>query len=370
MLKIDSSPGREFQPLTFHMKLGLIIYGSLDILSGGYLYDRKLVEYLRTQGDTVQIISLPWRNYAAHLTDNLYFRLPPGLDLLIQDELNHPSLLSANSQSHQYPVISLVHHLRCSEQRPGLQNWFYHIIEKRYLNSVDGFIFNSQTTKRVVNRLVESRKPDIVAYPPTDRFGEGLSKAEIETRAKEPGPLRILFLGNVIYRKGLHTLLGAISFQTSAFSLDVIGGLTAETSYVSAIKEKVTVNGLQSFVRFHGPLDNEELITKLKSAQVLVVPSSYEGFGIVYLEGMAFGLPAIGATSGGASEIISDGENGFLIPPDDAKLLAERLSALANDRELLARMSLNALERYRQQPTWEETAGRIRDFLHVIASHR
>ena len=90
---------------------------------------------------------------------------------------------------------------------------------------------------------------------------------------------------------------------------------------------------------------------------MLVVPSSYEGFGIVYLEGMAFGLPAIGTTAGAASEIITDGENGFLIPPDDSETLSERLSMLANDRELLARMSVKALERYRQQPTWDETAG-------------
>ena len=58
-----------------NMKIGLIIYGSLDTLSGGYLYDRMLVDYLRAQGDTVEIISLPWRNYAAHLTDNFWFRL-------------------------------------------------------------------------------------------------------------------------------------------------------------------------------------------------------------------------------------------------------------------------------------------------------
>ncbi len=52
------------------MKIDLIIYGSLDTLSGGYLYDRLLVDYLRTQGDMVEIVSLPWRNYTAHLTDN------------------------------------------------------------------------------------------------------------------------------------------------------------------------------------------------------------------------------------------------------------------------------------------------------------
>ncbi len=352
------------------MKIGFLIYGSLDTLSGGYLYDRKLVRYLRDQGDTVEIISLPWRDYAAHLTDNFRFRLPPDLDLLIQDELNHPSLLSANSRPRTYPVISLVHHLRCSEQRPAWQNWFYRMIEKRYLNSVDGFIFNSQTTKRVVNSLVENSKPDVVAYPPMDRFGHPVSKDEVFARAKENGPLRLLFLGNVIHRKGLHTLLEAIRLQTLDVRLDIIGGLTAEPKYAQEIQEKSKVSGLRSKVYFHGPLDNEDLIAKLKSAHVLVVPSSYEGFGIVYLEGMAFGLPAIGTTSGAACEIISDGETGFLVPPDGAKTLAERLSTLANDRDLLARMSLNALERYRQQPTWEETAGQILKFLHVIASHR
>ena len=133
------------------------------------------------------------------------------------------------------------------------------------------------------------------------------------------------------------------------------------------MRERVAVHGLQSTVHFHGPLDNEDLIAKLKSAHVLAVPSSYEGFGIVYLEGMAFGLPAIGTTAGAAAEIISDGENGYLVPPDDAETLVERLSLLANNRELLARMSVNALARYRQQPTWEQTATKIREFLYVIA---
>jgi glycosyltransferase involved in cell wall biosynthesis len=129
------------------------------------------------------------------------------------------------------------------------------------------------------------------------------------------------------------------------------------------MQKRAEVSSLKSKVHFHGSLDNEDLIAKLRSAHLLVVPSSYEGFGIVYLEGMAFGLPAIATTAGGASEIISDGETGFLIPPDDAATLAERLSTLAGDRELLARMSVNALRRYRQQPMWESTAEHIREFL-------
>ena len=345
------------------MKLGLVIYGSLETLSGGYLYDRKLVEYLRNTGDTVDIISLPWRNYAAHLTDNLHFRLPLNLDLLIQDELNHPSLLSANIHPRIYPVVSLVHHLRGSEQRTAWQNWFYRLIEKRYLNSVDAFILNSETTKNVVHGVVENRKPNIIAYPPTDRFGHPVTENEVATRAHETGPLRILFLGNVIHRKGLHTLLEATSFQPTAFSLDVVGGWDTEPNYVSAMQKKVTVNGLRSVVKFHGPLDHADLAAILKSAQVLVVPSSYEGFGIVYLEGMAFGLPAIGTNAGAASEIITEGENGFLITPDDVETLSKKLTLLAQDRDLLESMSIKALERYRYQPTWNETAGQIREFL-------
>ncbi len=57
------------------MRLGLVIYGNLETISGGYLYDRKLVEHLERQGDQVEIISLPWRNYARHLGDNLQIHL-------------------------------------------------------------------------------------------------------------------------------------------------------------------------------------------------------------------------------------------------------------------------------------------------------
>jgi len=360
------------------MKIGLVIYGSLDTLSGGYLYDRKLVEYLRTQGDTVEVISLPWRNYAAHLTDNIHFRLPfsnviasgakqsptqQKFDILIQDELNHPSLIAANAGKHPHPIISLVHHLRCSEFRPRWQNAIYRMVEKKYLQSVDGFIFNSQTTERVVNSLIENSMPSVLAYPPTDRFGNPIPEQEIIERAKST-QLRILFLGNVINRKGLHTLLDALLIlQPSQFILDIVGSLSSEPDYAKKMQDFVTTLNLSSFVFLHGPLDNEPLKQMLRQSHILVVPSRYEGFGIVYLEGMCFGLPALGTTAGAASEIISDGVDGFLINPGDVHLLASRLKALAEKREVLVRMSLAARERYLRQPRWEETAHEIRAFM-------
>jgi glycosyltransferase involved in cell wall biosynthesis len=100
-----------------------------------------------------------------------------------------------------------------------------------------------------------------------------------------------------------------------------------------------------------------------RQAHVLVVPSSYEGFGIVYLEGMGFGLPAIATTAGAAGEIITHGRDGYLIEPDDAAALAGYLHELATDRKLLLRLSLNAMKRFSVQPGWSQTAKSIRDFL-------
>jgi glycosyltransferase involved in cell wall biosynthesis len=193
--------------------------------------------------------------------------------------------------------------------------------------------------------------------------------------------LRILFLGNVIYRKGLHTLLKAVSItctartpvlvygargrkcQPSAFEIDIVGSLTSEPQYAKQIQEYIAQNHLSSLVFLHGSLDKEPLIAKFRQAHVLVVPSSYEGFGIVYLEGMCFGLPAIGTTAGAANEMVSDGVDGFLIEPENANELAKKLTILNEQRDLLIQMSLAARERYLRQPKWEETARRIREFL-------
>ena len=78
---------------------------------------------------------------------------------------------------------------------------------------------------------------------------------------------------------------------------------------------------------------------------------------------MSFGLPAIATTSLGASEIIAHGENGFLIECDDSKSLAHNLQSLISHRDLLTEMSLNALERFKKHPTWEESMRKAREFI-------
>lgn len=354
------------------MNIGLLIYGSLETLSGGYLYDRQLVNHLISAGDQVEVVSLPSRNYASNLMDNFSDTLIRRLaslpfDLLLQDELNHPSLFHLNydlrSKVH-YPMVSIVHHLRCSETHPSWQKRLYRWVENRYLRSVDGFVFNSHTTHQVVQSLLGEDKPNVVAFPAGDRLRPDINQEQIVLRAKHNGALRLLFLGNVIPRKGLHTLLQALSqIPNHRWHLTVVGNLEMDQPYVSKIMKMVKQYRFDKMIKLSGPFEKNDLNHVMKRSHVMVVPSTYEGFGIAYLEGMGFGLPAIASTAGGASELITPGVDGFLIPPKNSNLLAGHITRLIEDREFLSKMSLAARERYLRHPTWEQTSQRIRSFL-------
>jgi len=353
------------------MRVGLVIYGGLERVSGGYLYDRMLVEHLRRAGDQVEVYSLPWRNYLRHLGDNLssalFQRLHRAeLDVLLQDELNHPSLAWLNRRLRRYtsyPIVCIVHHLRSSEVHSSGLRRFYRWVERRYLASVDGFIFNTQTTRDVVENLIGKGRPSVVAKPAADHLPPTVTKEQIVARARRPGRLHILFVANLIRRKGLHTLLDSLRAAPFPWSLTVVGSTDVDASYTRSLLRQVARGEMGTRVRFLGARPNAELSGLMAESHLMVVPSSYEGFGIVYLEGMGFGLPAIGTTAGGAQEIVRHGENGFLIAPGDSQALASHLSRLASDRGLLLKLSLAARETYERSPTWENAARRIRAFL-------
>jgi glycosyltransferase involved in cell wall biosynthesis len=354
------------------VRVGLVIYGSLETISGGYIYDRVLVEHLRRQGDQVVIISLPWRNYGRHLSDNLsrplYRQLSQSsFDVLLQDELNHPSLFWFNRRLRnrvRYPILAIVHHLRCSEVRPAWQNRLYRWVEQEYLKTIDGFIFNSQTTRSAVEELIGAGRPGVVVNPGADRLHLNLAPAQIARRARRSGPLQVLFIGNLIPRKGLHTLLDGLSrLPRGSWRLDVVGNLEVDPAYVRAIRYQIAEMGLTRQVALLGSLPDARLVTHMAQSHLLSVPSYYEGFGIVYLEGMGAGLPAIASQAGAAREIITHGQDGFLVPPGDATALARHVQALIEDRERLVQMSLAAHVRYLAHPSWVESMEHIRQFL-------
>ncbi len=358
------------------MRVGFLLSGSLDTLTGGYIYDRQLVNHLKLKGHQVDVIQLPVPSHAASFLYNptLWFsRQLNGstFDVLLEDELDHPALFLANRRLKSrgnLPVISIVHNLRSCEKRAAWQNRFYRQIEYFYLRSVDGFIFNSRTTRNAVENLIGPQRSSVTACPGGDRLPFQITEAEIIERAKRPGPLRVLFLGNLFRNKGLHILLESLAkLPQNSYVLTVVGDLTMERAYVKAITEQIRERNLSGKVFITGPLNNGELATRLMDSHILAVPSFYEGYGIAYLEGMGFGLPAIATTAGAAGEIITQGRDGFLITPGDSTTLSRHLQSLHEDRNLLTFMSVNAFQRFKSHPTWQASGDKILDFLQACS---
>lgn len=365
------------------MRTGLVVYGSLEVVSGGNLYDQILVSHLRSSGHSVEVVSIPLRSYALNLAQNFAAGVRRRLvrssfDVLLEDELAHPSLVRLNRALRRriaappVSIVSIVHHLRSSEERAEWQNDLYRRVEKHYLLSVDAFVFNSETTKETVESLLGQKTWNVVATPGGDRLARAITATEVVARAMKEGELRILFVGTLIPRKGLHRLLKALhSLGGRPFRLDVVGSEEADRRYAAAIRGEVRKLGLEGRVQFHGALAGGNLEERFRAAQLLVVPSSYEGFGIVYLEAMGFGLPVIASASGATDEIVRHESTGFLVPSGDVWSLARRIESLLEDRALLSQMSLAAFEAFEDHPGWEDSMRRIEGFLvELHTTHR
>lgn len=362
------------------MRVGLVIYGSLDTLTGGYLYDRKLVEHLSAHGDEVDVVSLPWRSYGRHLGDNvtpaLARRLDSGrFDVLLQDELNHPSLVLTNRRLRRRdacPVVAIVHVLRCDELAASPWHPLYAAVERRYLGSVDAGVFCCQATRTRAERLLGTAMAGVVVHPGSDHLGAPPPVAAVVARANERGPLRVVSVANVVARKNLHVLVEALArLPLDAWRLTVAGSLTMDPGQVRRVRRLIDGAGVGANVELLGPLPNAAVGELLARADVLAVPSSYEGLAIAYLEAMHLGVPVIATTAGGAGEVVEDGREGRLVDPDDLDGLAARLCELACDRPRLERMSLAARSRAERHPSWEQSLGRARALLtSLVHDHR
>ncbi|MCB0037161.1 MAG: glycosyltransferase family 4 protein, partial [Anaerolineales bacterium] len=165
-----------------------------------------------------------------------------------------------------------------------------------------------------------------------------------------------------------HTLLRALDqVPHQQWKLDIVGNLEADLYYSLAMQRHVAQSGWQKQVRFWGPLDHDNLADRYREANLLVMPSEYESFGIVYLEAMSFGVPPVGSTAGAAKEIITHGENGFLIAPDDQDALSNIIKNVHTNRPYLLELSQNARTRYEAHPTWTESCAQIHQFLQQVA---
>lgn len=160
---------------------------------------------------------------------------------------------------------------------------------------------------------------------------EGQHAAAATTRLE--GTPSVLFAGSNFERKGLPALLKAMEIvvrQHPAAMLHVVG----KDPKLRLLQAAAATAGIGGNVKFYGGMDNAKLLSLYPAADMFVMPSLIEGFGLVFLEAMAAGTPVIGGLCGGTPELIRDGENGFVVPPDQPGLLAQRMLQLQGDSAL------------------------------------
>ncbi|MCU1451260.1 MAG: uncharacterized protein JWP02_3430 [Acidimicrobiales bacterium] len=362
------------------MRVVLVVSGSLDTSTGGYLYDRRLVGHLRSHGDTVEVVELARRGYARHLADNVspsLWRRMAGADVLLQDELSHPSLIAVNRRLRaradpRCPIVAVVHLLRTSDRSASPFRPLYAAAERRYLAGVDGALFNSQATRDAAERLVGRTVAGLVAHPGCDHLTPAPGPAPAHGHAaapapRQPGPLRILTLANVLPGKGIHTVLGAVGrLPARSWRLTVVGSLTADPAYVERIRRQIGEAGLGDHVDLVGHVPNTDVARHLAANDVMVLPSSYEAAGIAYLEAMRSGLPVVASSAGGATELVTHEREGFVVDPGDADALAGFLRRWISDPELVTTMGQAARRRADRHPTWEQSFTPFRPFLQSL----
>lgn len=183
----------------------------------------------------------------------------------------------------------------------------------------------------------------------------------------KPDDRMVLFVGRIEPLKGVDTLIQAMSClqlkESQRVHLAIIGGdpsaspreMSAEMARLQKLCDDLSV---EQTVVFLGKRDQDRLPYYYSAAELLVMPSHYESFGMVALEAMACGTPVIASEVGGLAYLVRDGETGFTIPDQEPEALCEKMSWLLNDHDLRKQMSERAVE-YAQDYAWEKIAKQI-----------
>ncbi len=159
----------------------------------------------------------------------------------------------------------------------------------------------------------------------------------------------LLYVGRLRPIKGLETLLEALPRIRTLPGLEpvlfIVGGEAdePENGHVASLRERVAALGLDGAVRFLGAQPQEELRRYYTAADVTVMPSYYESFGMVALEAMACGKPVIASRVGGLTTTVQDGVSGYLVPEGDPLVLADRVSTILGDAGLRRRFGREAV---------------------------
>lgn len=340
------------------MALAFLVPGPLDQLTGGYLYDRRIVEGLRAVGRRVNVIELASRYPAAdaeacRAAASALAALPDGSTVVI-DGLGLPAFDDClAAEARRLRVVGFIHHPLSRET--GLQTdaaQAFAVLEARLWPLLRGVICPSAHTAAAVRASgLAANRIEIVA--------PGTAKPATAAPApKAAGPLGLLAVGTVTPRKGHLLLVEALAgLRDCAWQLTCIGSLERDTATAAALRAAIRAQHLDDRIVLAGECASPVLAAAYRSADLFVLPSYEEGYGMVYAEALAHGLPVIATTAGAIPETVP-ADASLLVPPGDVTALRDALHRVLQDASLRARLAAGAATAAAALPDWPATVGR------------
>jgi glycosyltransferase involved in cell wall biosynthesis len=340
------------------------IPGDINLPTGGYTYDRRLLALLPRHGIAVQHVELPGSfpdPDPADLTETerRLASVAAGAVLLI-DGLAYGAMPAQLIRRVPAPIVALVHHPLCLEA--GLldarQSQLYGL-EKAALALARRIITTSKTTARtLVADFAVPEQSITVAEPGTD----------VAARAHGThGPVQLLAVGAVVPRKAYDILVRALgTLKDHEWRLTIAGPTDRSAEGLASLQATIRATGLSDRITLAGPVGPEHLDSLYASADVFLMPSLYEGYGMALAEAMARGLPTVCTTGGAAAETAPDAA-AIKVAPGDEGALAVAIGGLLADPALRRRMSDASWAAGQALPCWEDTARTIARVLQEVA---
>jgi glycosyltransferase involved in cell wall biosynthesis len=330
--------------------------GDLNTPTGGYTYDRRIVGELETLGWQVEVLdigdSFPRPTPEMRTIANAQLMgLPIGQPLVIDGLAYGVMSEEAQALRERYPVVALVHHPLALETGLGnAEAAALHESERAALACARHVIATSAATGRllVADYAVRAERLTVV-QPGTDR-------AAAHEFRRSGGPLKLLTVGAIVPRKGYDVLIEALArLKDRHWRLVIVGDNTRSPETVARLDDDIVRYGLSDRIEITGPVSQVYLAEIYAAADLFVLPSRFEGYGMAYTEALAHGVPVIGTNAGAIPDTVPPAA-GILVKPDDVDALANTLRQLIDDAPELERLAAGARAASASFPTWRDSA--------------
>ena len=357
----------------------LVVPGRLDARTGGSIYDRRIVEGLRQRGWFVEVLELdesfPFPTSAALAHVDRAFAAVRAGTIAIVDSLAlgaMPDLVMREAS--RLPIVALVHQPLATVVGLDIDtSVHFENAERRALGAAALVIVTGRTTLGLIARYELAPDRVVVVEPGTDSAplarGSDGERAGAGSNAGRTRPLELLSVATVHRGKGHELLLTALAaVPCQAWRLTCAGSLTADPETVDRVRAVVTRLGLEERVALVGDLDGPALARCYDAADVFVLATRQETYGMAVAEALACGLPVVATLTGAIPDLVGDGA-GLLVPVGDTPALVEALSCVLDDADLRASLAESARRVRHRLPTWDEASGQISAALDSLVAH-